>query len=283
MTGPFRDWVGKTQTVAEVIGVGPARAMAALLDRDAADLRPAASLPFCWHWFYLHAAVKRSEVGPDGHPRRGGWLPPVPLVRRMWAGSRLRFHAPLCLGELAERRSVVESIEEKQGRSGPLVFVRIRHSIIGPGGLAVDEEQDLVFRDPPAPGSAAPAPGGSSDPRSSQFDWSDEITPDSATLFRYSALTMNGHRIHYDHPYATQVEGYRGLVVQGPLTALLLLDAARRRRPTDVATFSFQARSPLFVDEPITLMGRSTGSDTTVWAAGPDGQTAVQGTIGWRG
>lgn len=279
MTASLQDWVGRTQSVAEVIGMGPAQAMAALLDRDPAVLRPAASLPFCWHWLYLHAPVKRSEVGPDGHPRRGGWLPPVPLIRRMWAGSRLRFHAPLRLGELAERRSVIESIEEKTGRSGPLVFVRIRHSIRGPGGVAVEEEQDLVFRDPPAPGAAVQA---ASTDAPGPADWRDEMTPDSATLFRFSALTMNGHRIHYDHRYATGVEGYRGLVVHGPLTALLLLDAAGRRRPTEVATFSFQARSPLFVDEPITLMGRATGTDTLVWAAGPEGQTAVQGTIGWR-
>jgi 3-methylfumaryl-CoA hydratase len=198
----------------------------------------------------------------------------------MWAGSRVRFHGELLLGEAAERRSVVQSIEEKQGRTGPLVFVTISHTITGPRGLAIEEAQDLVFRDPlPPPPSPPPLPPLPSPPPP---DWTGTFVPDVPTLFRFSALTMNGHRIHYDHPYVTGVEGYRGLVVHGPLTALLLLDSATQRRAGEVASFAFQARSPLFVDEQIVLAGRGSGSETAVWASGPGGQTAVEGTVGWR-
>ncbi len=251
--------------------------MMALLDRDPTALRLGDALPPCWHWLYLHSSIKRSEVGVDGHPRRGGWLPPILLTRRLWAGSRLRFSAPLRLGQSAERRSEVRAIEEKKGRSGDLVFVRVRHTITGPSGLLVDEDQDLVFRDPPA--EDAPRPG---EPLPAESDWEERFEPDAPTLFRFSAITMNGHRVHYDFPYATGLEGYRGLLVHAPLTALLLLDAAGRRISAPVASFQFQARSPLFNGEPVTLLGRATNAaETAVWAGGPDGSIAVQGTVGW--
>lgn len=277
MTTPLQAWVGRAQTSADSIGLGPARAMMALLDHDPDSLRLGDPLPPCWHWLYLHSPAKRSEVGADGHPRRGGWLPPISLARRMWAGSRLRFHTPLRVGHSAERRSEVRVIEEKHGQSGALVFVTVRHTVTGPNGLVVDEDQDLVFRDPAAAGSVRAA-----DPLPLERDWEERFEPDAATLFRFSAITMNGHRIHYDFPYATGVEGYRGLLVHAPLTALLLLDAAGRRNPAGVATFQFQARSPLVNNEPVTLAGRTTAAgESVVWAGDPDGRIAMQGTIGW--
>jgi 3-methylfumaryl-CoA hydratase len=281
---PWRDWLGRTQIAAETLGLGPARAMTALLDRDPAEIRAGDPLPPCWHWLYLHQAVRRSAIGGDGHPRRGDWLPPIPLVRRMWAGSRLRFPARLRLGEPAERRSEVAKIESKEGRAGPLVFVTVRHSLTGPEGLSAIEEQDLVFRDPaPAPAPAPAAAGSEGLP--AETDWEERFTPDPATLFRFSAITMNGHRIHYDAPYATEIEGYRALVVHAPFAALLLLDAATRRHRAEAATFEFRATRPLFNPEPITLAGRLSGDHPeamAVWAAGPDRRIAVSGTIGWR-
>lgn len=278
MTEPYQSWLGRTQSAADTVGLGPARAVMALLDRAPELVSLGDPLPPCWHWFYFHQPVRRSDIGADGHPRRGGWVPPIPLARRMWAGSRLRFLTPLRIGQAAERRSEINAIEEKQGRSGTLVFVTVRHLVTGPDGPAVEEEQDLVFRDPPPGPPARPA-----DPIPAERDWEETFRPNAATLFRFSALTMNGHRIHYDYPYATEVEKYRGLLVHAPLTALLLVDAAGRRNAARVATYRFQALSPLFNDEPVALFGRTdpaTG-DSAVWAGDPSGRIAVAGGIGW--
>jgi 3-methylfumaryl-CoA hydratase len=168
--------------------------------------------------------ARHSEIGPDGHPKRGGFLPPVPLPRRMWAGSRLTFVQPVRVGDALTRESRILDVSGKEGRTGHLVFVTVRHDYSLASGLAITEEHDIVYRDNPQPGQPAPKPTPA--PTDSQF--SREIVPDPVLLFRYSALTFNGHRIHYDRSYVTEVEGYPGLIVHGPLIATLLLDLLRR-------------------------------------------------------
>ncbi len=275
-----RAWIGREEVVTDVLSPFAARGMAALLDRDPAGLDEGDPLPEGWHWLYLNAATPRSALGTDGHARRGGFLPPVALPRRMWAGGRLRFLRPLLLGERVERRSRVLAVEEKEGRSGSLVRVTVQHSVAGEGSAAVEEEQDLIYRE--APKSDAPRPDPPRLP--AELDWRESFLPDAVVLFRFSALTFNGHRIHYDQPYATGVEGYPGLVVHGPLLALLLLDAARRRAGRRAAAFEYRAVSPLFADAPITLAGRSggPGSETTLWVAGSEGTVAMQAAARWE-
>jgi 3-methylfumaryl-CoA hydratase len=219
--------------------------------------------------------VPASEIGPDGHPQRGGFLPPVPLPRRMWAGGRLSFSAPLPIEAEARRTSQVMSVNTKTGKTGNLVFVTVKHELAHEGQLCVTEEHDIVYRDMPQPGAAAPAP------KMAPLDaaWSREITPDPVLLFRYSALTFNGHRIHYDRSYVTEVEGYPGLIVHGPLIATLLADLLQRNLPqARMTSFSFRAVGSIFDIEPFTVCGRPDADGKTVhlWAQNMRGELAMQ-------
>lgn len=274
------DWVGRERVEEDLLDLFPARGMAALLDRDPEGLAEGAPLPRGWHWLYFKPLVRRSDLGEDGHERLGTFLPPVELGGRMWAGGTLAFPGELRLGERALRRSTIESVEEKRGRSGRLVFVTVRHRIETAGGPAVDEAQHVVYRE--ATGGGAPE----ASPAPSSPAWSETLTPDAVTLFRFSALTFNGHRIHYDHPYATEREGYPGLVVHGPLLALLLLDAAVRHGGRDPARFAYRAVSPLFAGEAIRVegvepLGLAAAGETELWVAGPRG-IAMRATAGWE-
>ena len=236
----FREWIGRTQEREDVVTAPPLIALAALLDRDDPPPREGDAAPPLAHWLYFLPAYRQSQAGPDGHAARGEFLPPVPLPRRMWAGSRLEFLKPLYVGRRIRSVSRITDVVPKQGRSGALVFVTVRHEVSDESGLAVTDEHDIVYRGEAA-GTAAitPAPASSA--------WQREIHPDPLLLFRYSAVTFNGHRIHYDHPYATQVEGYPGLVVHGPLIATLLLDLLRREAPgVMLKTYAFRALRPLF-------------------------------------
>lgn len=275
----LQDWVGRERIEEDVITLAPVRGMAALLDRDPGQIAEGSPLPECWHWLYFKALVRQSQLGPEGHPRRGQFLPRVPLPRRMWAGGRLRFFRPLHVGQRVRRRSRILGVTEKEGRTGRLVFVTVGHVIEGPSGAAIDEEQEIVYREAFRPGEPVPEPSAAP----AAFDWSQTFVPDPLILFRFSALTFNAHRIHYDHPYATQVEGYPALVVHAPLTALLLLDAAKRHTGRTPAGFSYRGVSPLFADEPVTLAGRARSEDETseVWAEGPGRRLAMQGTLEW--
>ena len=265
-------WVGRSVEVADEIATAPVRLMQALLDvADPGALPPV--LPPLWHWLYFLPGERQSNIGADGHPRRGGFLPPVALPRRMWAGGRLRFLRPLALGAAVRRVSTIQSVSAKSGRSGSLVFVTVRHEVGDAQGLAVHEEQDIVYRDAPAPGATAPAPAAA--PTDEQFGRS--VVPDPVLLMRYSALTFNGHRIHYDRPYAMQEEAYPGLVVHGPLIATLLLEELRRaHHGRTVRSFEFKAVSPLFDTAPFTVNGRLDGRTARLWARGPEGQLAMQ-------
>ncbi|GAB3441114.1 acyl-CoA dehydrogenase [Massilia solisilvae] len=270
----LQQWVGKTETLETRVGATTANAMAATLDRSD-TFKDGDALPPLWHWAYFWSAAPQSEIGPDGHPRRGGFLPPVPLPRRMWAGGRLSFAEPLPVEGVAARTSQVMSVTPKSGASGSLVFVTVKHELAHAGRVCVTEEHDIVYRPLPTPGAAAPAP------KMAPLDaaWSRIVTPDPVLLFRYSALTFNGHRIHYDRSYVTKVEGYPGLIVHGPLIATLLADLLRRHMPdARMATFSFRAVGSLFDIEPFTLCGRPDADGRTVhlWAQNMRGELAMQ-------
>jgi 3-methylfumaryl-CoA hydratase len=267
----YTDWVGRTQTLNDQLSPAPVRLMRATLDH-APDTAPFDTLPPLWHWLYFLPGERQSNIGVDGHPNRGGFLPPVTLPRRMWAGGRLRFLRALPLGSAVQRVSSILSVQRKDGRSGSLVFVTVLHEVSDAQGLAISEEQDIVYRDAPAPGSTPPAPPAA--PTDEQF--ARTVTPDPVLLMRYSALTFNGHRIHYDRPYAMQDEGYPGLVVHGPLIATLLMETLRAAHPgRQIASFEFKAVSPLFDTAPFTVAGRVDGQDARLWARGPQGQLAM--------
>ncbi|RYY55639.1 MAG: acyl-CoA dehydrogenase, partial [Comamonadaceae bacterium] len=218
---------------------------------------------------------RQGELGPDGHARLGGFLPPVPLPRRMWAGGRLQWHAPLRVGDAVQRTSRIVSVTHKAGRTGDLVFVLVRHEVRNGAGLALSEEHDIVYRAAAQPGDPAPPPQAAP----AQAAWSREIVPDDVLLFRYSALTFNGHRIHYDRKYVTEVEGYPGLIVHGPLIAALLADLARRGKPgATLASFSFKAVRPTFDLHPFRVNGRPSadGRSAQLWANDHQGWLTMQ-------
>jgi 3-methylfumaryl-CoA hydratase len=270
----LKDWVGRSETVDDLIAPNAYAALSATLDRDAARPAPATPLPALWHWLYFLPVARRSEIGPDGHPKRGGFLPPVALPRRMWAGSQLEFHRPLRVGDNATRTSTIQSVEEKSGRSGSLIFVKVRHVVRANGEDCITEYHDIVYREAPKPGDPVPPPKAA--PRSSA--WEKRWVPDDVLLFRYSAVTFNGHRIHYDRRYVTEVEGYPGLIVHGPLIATLLLDLLRWQRPdARVAKFEFRAVRPLFDIHPFFVCGEPGPHDTvSLWARDHEGWLAMQ-------
>ncbi len=265
-------WIGKKETRCDVLSTAPVAALSASLDYEHPRALIGDPLPPCWHWLYFQDAVAASGLGVDGHARRGGFLPPVSLPRRMWAGSRLRFVAPLTVGEAVRRVSTIATITHKQGRNGELVFVTVRHRIFQGENLAIEEEQDLVYREPGA-ANVVPLPR----PAPAVAQWSRDLRPDTVLLFRYGALTFNSHRIHYDRDYATREEGYASLVVQGPLTATLLLDLLHREIPeAEVAAFEFRAIRPLLEGLPLRLQGRRDDGEVRLWALDASGALAME-------
>ncbi len=254
-------WVGRTDEVTDRASATLAGAMLATLDRDPGSLDEGDPLPPLFHWMYCRELAPGSRLDVDGHQKRGEFLPALPFSRRMWAGGRLRFKGTVRIGEFVRRRSTIRAITPKEGRSGPLVLVTVEHRITGEGGEII-EEQDLVFLERPTEPLSLPRVAGPED----EMEWSESVTPDAATLFRFSALTFNAHRIHYDRDYARGVELYPDLVVHGPFTALLLADLATRRAGRSLRTLAFRARRPMFVDRPITLQGRQTDRDVSLRA-----------------
>jgi len=273
---PLQQWIGRTERRADLVTATPVAALSATLDRDDPEPLPGTGLPPLWHWLYFTPLARQSEIGPDGHAKRGGFLPPVPLPRRMWAGGRLEFHHPLRVGDEITRESRIADVRGKSGRSGSLVFVNVHHEIADARGVAIAEEHDIVYRDNPTPGAPAPEPR----PAPAGAAFSREIVPDPVLLFRYSALTFNGHRIHYDRSYVTDVEGYPGLVVHGPLIATLLLDLLRREMPrARVRRFEFKAVRPLFDIHRFTVCGRPDGDRAVrLWARDHEGFLAMEAT-----
>ena len=266
----YKDWIGRTETLSDAVAAAPISGLAALLDY-ATPPWPAGEAPPLSHWFNFVPQARQSDIDHDGHPKRGGFLPPVDLPRRMWAGSRLSFHAPLRIGEKIERTSTILDVTPKSGASGALVFLKLRHEISTGGMLAITEEQDIVYREAPKPGAATPPPEAKI--RASAFTRS--VTPDPVQLFRYSALTFNGHRIHYDRDYARE-EGYPGLVVHGPLIATLLMDHfLRHKSQVRVTKFDIRLQAPLFDTEPFDLCLAETAEGIDLWSAKRDGQISA--------
>ena len=272
----LKDWIGRTQTVEDLAAPFPVRALAATLDEGDPDPRIGDPLPPLWHWLYFLEIAPQSKIGPDGHAERGDFLPPVPLPRRMWAGSRFTFDGePVRIGETIERRSTIKSVAPKTGSTGSMVFVTVQHTIFGPRGLSVVEEHDIVYREAAKPGETPKPPK----PAPADATWRKAVPADPVLLFRFSALTFNGHRIHYDQPYVTGTEGYPGLIVHGPLMGLLQMELARRSNPARIArSFEFRALSPVFAGGVFSVQARreQEGSVTT-WVADQNGGLAQQG------
>ena len=272
MPTSYTDWIGGTQEQEELITLVPVQAAAAMLDDTASAFAAGAPLPPLWQWLFFLPRAPQSQLGGDGHPQRGGFMPPIELPRRMFAGARMRFLKPLRIGKAARRQSLIRDISEKDGRTGKLAFVTVAQSIHQDGEVCIEEEQDIVYREPGAP---VAAPGPVTFPPAPAGSWTRTITPDPTLLFRFSALTFNAHRIHYDRTYATTVEGYPGLVVQGPLIAMLLMELVRCHASGPVSAFAFRAQAPLFDLVPFRLVGTPAGPRIHLEAQGADGKTAM--------
>jgi 3-methylfumaryl-CoA hydratase len=278
-TPKLADWIGKTETVSDIVTATPYAALAATLDR--APERPPAGtpLPGLWHWLYFLPLHRQSQIGADGHAQRGGFMPPVPLPRRMWAGSQLVFHQPLRVGDQIARLSTIENVTEKNGRTGPLTFVRVRHEIRcnQDTDVTLTEFHDIVYREAPQAGDPVPPPQAAPAPAI----WERRVVPDDVLLFRYSALTFNGHRIHYDRKYVTETEGYPGLIVHGPLIATLLIDLLREHRPdAELARFEFRAVRPTFDINHFFVCGtpQADGKTFKLWAKDHEGWLTMDAT-----
>lgn len=245
------------------------------MDRDDTSFSLGDALPPLWHWLYFLEAAKQSALAEDGHPHRGDFLPPIPLPRRMWAGSRLNFIRPLLVGEAIQRTSTIRSIKLKKGRSGDLGFVCVAHELSDRSGVVLQEEHDIVYRDMPSGNASAKSPVKADQ----DSDYSRTVTPDSTLLFRYSALTFNAHRIHYDRAYAKDVESYPGLVVHGPLLATFLLELLLDNFPEAILTgFSFKAMKPVFDIESFTVCGNSPDNtgNAKLWIADNAGNLCME-------
>lgn len=262
-------WIGREQVVEEVIDPVAVRRLELTLDRQP-SLGRGDPLPPMWHTIAFADVVAHHDLGPDGHPKRGGFLPPVALPRRMWAGSRIEFHAPLLIGESARRTSTIQNVAIKEGASGTLCFVTVEHVTESSAQPSMTEHQDLVYRADPAADAPRPDPK----PAPTDATVSETVTPSEVQLFRYSAVTFNGHRIHYDRTYARDVEGYDGLVVHGPFTAALLADLAVRTSGP-LGSFSFRGTAPLLDTAPFTIHARPDEDGTELWATTPAGGLAM--------
>lgn len=275
----FTAWVDRQESQSDTLTLVPARGLAATLDQDPTTLQLGAVLPALWHWIYFLPQAMQGQLGRDGHPRRGGFLPPVPLPRRMWAGGQITWVAdnPLKLGQDVERTSRIASVEHKVGRTGEMVFVKVEHTFSNAHGPALVEFHDIVYRHAAEPGAAPP----DGVPAETGAPWQRDWLPDPVMLFRYSALTFNGHRIHYDRSYVMCEEGYPGLVVHGPLIATLLLDLVRHEageRP--LASFQFRAQRPTFDGVPMRVNGAPStdGRGVRLWAQDDHGWLTMSAT-----
>ncbi len=274
----LQNWIGREEECEDILTPFQVAGFSAVLDLDDPSPSPGDPAPAGIHWMLTKSSPRNSLLGEDGHGRRGNFIPPVDLPRRMWAGSTLEFMRPLIIGETVKRISRIEDVVIKQGKSGQLVFVTVMHEFEGASGPALRDQQQLVYREPPNPDSPRRAVEKAPD----NPEWSRTMVPDAVLLFRYSALTFNGHRIHYDRTYCREYEGYPGLVVHGPLQATLLLDLCRRNKPEKlIRRFEFRAQHPLFDGETMLIAGQSSSSGAELWTAGPQGQVAIKGAAEW--
>jgi len=272
--------VGRTQTAEDVLHPGPANLLRLALGRPGPELKEGDPLPPAWLALYFLPRYGPDELRPDGSPRDAGVVPPMPMPRRMFAGERVRFHQPLRLGEAVRRETTLADISLKTGSTGALVFATVVNRVFGARGLALEDERRTVFREEVKAGERNQAPR--RDPAPTDLPWRRRITPDPVLLFRFSALTFNSHRIHYDLRWATETEGYPGLVVHGPLTTTLLIDFARDSNPgRPIRAYSTQARAPLFDVAPFELRGRpaAAGGGAELWAVTPEGTIAMSAEV----
>ncbi|ALG09799.1 FAS1-like dehydratase domain-containing protein [Kibdelosporangium phytohabitans] len=265
-----------TETVErrEFLVPGPAQALGALLDVPVPDVDNGAALPLLWHWVYLLDRPAQAGLGPDGHPARDTL--PVPAGhRRMWAGGRVHLYADLCCGDYATRRTKVLSVEQKHGRSGPLTFVVVGHQVEQRGQVILDEEQDLVYR-PVTPGQPAGAEPAATIP-AAPHEWAVDLSP--VLLFRFSALTYNAHRIHYDRDYARDVEGYPGLLTHGPLQAIAMAEKARADGFPANVSFTYRLISPLFDHRGMVVSSTSDQQEVVTGVRDVHGRQTATGTL----
>ena len=273
--------IGRTQVTTDVLHAGPANLLRLALGRPEPELRDGDPLPPAWLALYFLPRLATDALRPDGAPGDAGVVPPMPLPRRMFAGERQRFHRALRLGEAVRRETTLADISLKSGTTGTLVFATIVSRVFGgDGALAVEDERRTVFREEIKAGERNQAPR--RDPAPTDVRWRRTISPTAVLLFRFSALTFNSHRIHYDRPWAMEVEGYPGLVVHGPLTTTLLIDFARDSNPgRTIRGYTTQARAPLFDTAPFELRGRPTGDGkgAELWAVTPEGTIAMSAEV----
>ena len=270
----LQGWIGRTETAQDDITPRLVRELRATLDQDAAEA--AAPVPLAVHWCLAPPAARASMIGPDGHPLQGGFLPPVPLPRRMWAGGEVVLHERLQVGDKVERRSRIVDVALKEGRSGVLCFVSVSHEYFTVRGLAVEDRQDIVYREFGAATASFANPGNLPRP-----EWRRDMQADPVLLMRYSALTFNGHRIHYDRPYATNVEGYPGLIVHGPLQATLLIEFAASIKDQPPKQFLYRAVRPLFDFTPFQLCARPSNDGLHLWIQTVEGVQTMDAQASW--
>ena len=271
----LRKWIGGEERASEMLTPALTERFLATFDR-AGESDPGAEAPLMLHHALCQPVAPTSQLGPDGHPKRGGFLPPVTLPRRMWAGGEIAFHSAPRVGQTVSRRSVIDDVHIKQGRSGSLCFVTVTHAYATEGRTLLTERQDIVYREAPSPGATPKAPPPAPEGASRR-----DVDPSPELLFRYSALTFNSHRIHYDHPYVTGEEGYPGLVVHGPLQAALLVQYAADLHGAAPARFRFRGLSPVFSGSPLVLHATEEDGAMTLWSAAPGGPVAMEASAQW--
>jgi 3-methylfumaryl-CoA hydratase len=273
----LRQWIDRTQEASDIVTVQLVKALRATLFLDIGSPAKGDAAPFTTHWCLAQLVAPMNELGPDGHPARGGFLPPVPLPRRMWAGGQLEFLDVLRVGDEVTRSSRIADVTLKTGSTGALCFVTVDHTITTPRGVAIRERQDIVYRDVTPTGAqktaASPAPAA---------QHRETHMADPVLLFRYSALTFNGHRIHYDRDYVTKVEGYPGLIFHGPLQAALLVEfAAKLHGDTSPKMFSYRGVQPLFDGAEFSVNANDGTNEMAVWTANADGAPTMKATASW--
>jgi 3-methylfumaryl-CoA hydratase len=274
----LRQWLGRETLVEDVLSVRQAQLMAATLDVPQDALKAGAALPPLWHWIYFLEGLPPSQLGQDGHPARGGFLPPVPLANRMWAGGNVQFLVEIPLGAAVQKRSVIQSIDHKQGRSGELVFVTVLHQVLHQGQVAISEMHDIVYKDATPLGATS---NGASNVATSMPPplHSKLFSPTSTTLFRYSALTFNGHRIHYDVDYCREVEGYGNLVIHGPLSATVLAGFAQDIAGKSIKKFRYRGLQPSLIGAELTVNAAFEGDHLCVWTGLPNGNLSMRADV----
>jgi 3-methylfumaryl-CoA hydratase len=273
----LRQWIGRTSEATDVVSAQLTKGLRATLFQEIGEPNTGDIAPYTVHWCLAQPVFPQDQLGPDGHPTRGGFLPPVPLPRRMWAGGEVRFIDPLRVGDLATRTSRISDVTLKSGSTGQLCFVSVEHTVTTPRGLALTERQDIVYRET----SGAPATPAKAPPSRPSAQHRETHVSDPVLLFRYSALTFNGHRIHYDRDYVTKVEGYPGLIFHGPLQAALLVEFAAKLKGKVPAKFSYRGVQPLFEGSEFSVNANPAGSGLELWTANAEAQPTMKGQAAW--